>query len=381
MVKIEISQELKSILEEIKTNSVVAELLLQEQHNLETVVDEPVNFISISREDSTKISYLTKERMSLINPAEFWTSSRRFQAKPGAFLSKVFRSISSRDIEKFSNAFISQVRKPKFSFEVVSGDIIKDYYHFESYAAENGSLGASCMKHDACQKFLDIYTKNPDMVKMLVMLAPGGSLLGRALLWNFDSYKIMDRIYTVSDEMLQLYFKQWADKNAYLYKREQNWFMTCNFEGNGKHQELKLEVKLPNWSFDYYPYMDTFKFINIRTGTLYNYMAETPHLRTLCASEGNYYDGDYLRWDGIDRCCRYSGDVVWVDYKGIYTHPKNCEWSETNDQYILRGDYIWDDSISDYIFKDSSLNIERRLKDRKLRYSQSQEDCDLEPQF
>jgi hypothetical protein len=187
----------------------------------------------------------------------------------------------------------------------------------------------------------------------------------------------MDRIYTVSDEMLQLYFKQWADKNGYLYKRDQNWFSTCHFESAGKLQELKLSINLPNSSFDHYPYMDTFKFIDIRTGTLYNYMAETSHLRTLCSSEGNYYDKDYLRWDGIDRCCRYSGDVVWVDYKNFYTHPKNCEWSETNDQYILRGDYIWDDSISDYLYKDTELNNSERLKRRRNNFSQ-QEDDELE---
>lgn len=367
--KIEISPSLKSILEEIKTNSVVAEILLQGEHEVDSLVDEPVNFISISREDPTKISYLTKERMSLIDPNEVWTSSRRFQAKPGAFISKLFKSITSRDIEKFSNVFIAQVKKPRFDFMIIKGESIREYYHFESYASESGSLGSSCMKHESCQKFLDIYTKNPDNVQMLIMIDPGGSLIGRALLWNFESYKVMDRIYTISDEMLQLYFKQWADKNGYLYKREQNWFTTCHFESSGKLQELKLSVNLTNKSFEHYPYMDTFKFIDIKTGTLYNYMEETPHLRTLCSSDGSYYEKDYLRWDGIDHVCRYSGDVVWIDYKEIYTHPRNCEWSETNDQYILRGDYIWDDLISDYIFKDNGLNNKERLDKRRDSFS------------
>ena len=53
---------------------------------------------------------------------------------------------------------------------------------------------------------------------MLVMLNLEGNLKGRALLWNFGTNKIMDRIYTTDDEKLHLYFKKWATENGYLYK-------------------------------------------------------------------------------------------------------------------------------------------------------------------
>jgi hypothetical protein len=361
-----ISDDLRTILSEIQNDSQVAKLLLSGSVPSDQLVTDPVNWISISREDRTKISYVTSERANQIPSEEIWTSSRRFQAKPGAFVGKVFSGIPGREIEKFSNLFISQVKKPTFTFKVVRGEIIKDYYYFESYEQDSGSLGASCMKHEQCQKFLDIYTQNEE-VSMLLMLHPSGRLMGRAILWNFDSYKIMDRIYTVSDEELAYYFKQWANSNGYLYKQDQNWFSTCHFEQSGKRQELKLELKLKNWKHRYYPYMDTFKFMCAETGTLYNWMNREADLRTLCSSEGSRYEGDYLRWDGIDQVCRYSGDSVWVEYKRFYTHQRNCEWSEINDTYIINGDWEYDEQIGEYIFNKSldRMNNQERIKEKR----------------
>jgi len=225
-----ISDDLKEILTQFESESVVAQLLLKKRHDKEDLVDNPVNFISISREDRTKLSYLTSERMEVLSPTEYWTSSRRFQAKPGGFISKVFKNVTSREVEKFSNLFRSQVNKPRFNFSIIKGPAIRNFYHYDSYQSDRGSLGASCMKHEGCQKYLDLYVQNPDKISMLIMTDDYGALMGRALLWNFDSYKIMDRIYTTCDEDLLFYFKQWATENGYLYKSEQNWYNTLQFE-------------------------------------------------------------------------------------------------------------------------------------------------------
>ena len=77
------------------------------------------------------------------------------------------------------------------------------------------------------------------------------------------------------------------------YKKEQNWFNTIFFEQFGQKQvELKLELKLQNNSYDYYPYMDTFKFID-DYGTLYNYQPDC-RFRTLCSTDGHKQASDYL---------------------------------------------------------------------------------------
>lgn len=363
-----ISDDLKEILQNIESESIVASLLLKKRHDKDDLVDNPINFISISRDDRTKISYMTQERMAQIDISEYWTSSRRFQVKPGAFISKVFKNIPSKEVEKFSNLFRSQSSKVKFTFKIVTGERIRDLYHFESYASDRGTLGVSCMKHEGCQKYLDIYTENKDQLQMLAMFDDRNGLMGRALLWNFDSYKIMDRIYTICDEDLSFYFKQWATQNGYLYKSEQNWYNTQQFEQVGqKKQTIKLELKLKNSSFRYYPYMDTFKFQDSETGYLYNYLIDHPRMRTLCSSEGNRYEYNYLRSDGVDNVLRHQGDCNWVEYMGFYTHCNNVQWSDINDQYILCNHAKHDNIINDYIFNEEfdRFNNKERIDFRK----------------
>ena len=360
-----ISEDLREILSEIEHLSVIASSLLKKRHDKEELVDSPINFISISRDDKTKLSYMTQERMALVDVSEYWTSSRRFQVKPGAFVGKLFKNVSAKDIEKFSNLYRSAVSKPKFNLSVVDGSKILHYYHYESYASDRGTLGSSCMKHSSCQNMLDIYVDNPDVVKMLVMTNDDGALMGRALLWQFDSHKIMDRIYTVSDEELSFHFKKWATENGYLYKSEQNWFNTLFFEQIGqKKQELQLSVKLNNFKFRRYPYIDTFKFFNPDTGVLTNFIPEG-FFRTLCASDGSMHASDYLTFDDIDRVFRYRGDAVRVQYLNINTSQNNVNWSEVNDQYILCKDSRYDEEINDHLFigEYENLNNSERIEE------------------
>ena len=61
-----ISDDLRQILEQIKSESIVADLLLKTRHNKEDLVEDPVNFISVSSQDNSRISYLTTERMGHI---------------------------------------------------------------------------------------------------------------------------------------------------------------------------------------------------------------------------------------------------------------------------------------------------------------------------
>lgn len=367
-----ITEELKSLLNSIKEESLVARLLLKKRHKNESLVDDFVNFISIASDDKGKISYLTNDRIKSIEPSEYWSSSRRYKAKPGAFVSKLFKDISSKEVETFSTLFRTMSLKPKFTFSVVKGDDIKKYYHWETYSNESGSLGISCMKHDNCQKLLDIYSDS-DQVSMLVMLDDNQKLMGRALLWDINNtdgqlkytvHKIMDRIYTVDDESLRFHFKKWATDNKYWYKTEQNWYNTVQFEQLGKEKvELNIEVKLDR--FRYYPYMDTFKFVNIQTNSVFNYIpkgADLDNFRTLVACDGSKYDGDYLRFDHFDRIFRYRGDVVYIDYMDIYTHSNYVRWSRLNQKYILHTDAKYVDEIDDYIFIDETKNakIEKR---------------------
>ena len=366
-VDIHISDDLKNVLSVIESESLVAALLLKRRNNREDLADSYVNYISISKQDRTKLSYLTQDRIDSLDPQEYWTSSRRYIAKPGAFISKLFNDIPAKEVEKFSNLFRSQASKAPFRFEVVKGNRIKDFYYYENYySSERGSLGVSCMKHEHCQKYFDLYTENEENVSMLTMFNDKNRLIGRALLWDFESNKIMDRIYTYNDEELSFYFKQWATEHGYYYKSEQNWFNTIFFEqiGTGK-KEFKLEMKLPNIKQHYYPYMDTFKFIDLDKGILYNYLPEdTSSLRTLTSSDGSKHPSDYLVFDMIDRVMRYRNDAAWVQYAEVWTGRQNVVYSNYNDKWILKQDSRYEEMIDDYIFNEehNDKNTEKLLK-------------------
>lgn len=360
-----VSDELRQFLSQIEHDSYVAQLLLKKRHNKEDLVDDPVNFISISSQDKTKISYLTPERIELLSEDTYWNSSRRFQAKPGAFVSKIFKNVPSREIEKFSNFFRAAQKGAGLKMKVVTGNQIKHYYHWESYQNfDRGTLGASCMKHDSCQRLLDIYSDNSDKISMLVLVDESEKLVGRALLWHFDSYKIMDRIYTICDEDYAYQLKKWAYENGYLHKSEQNWYNTLFFDSKDKKsQEIKMCVKI-NSDYEYYPYMDTFKFVD-RDGNLYNYQPDFTYW-TLCSTDGCKQSRDYLRFDGINKVYRYQHDACWLEYAGIYTHNNNVQWSEVNDTYILHNDCTYSDELNDYIFNEenSELNNQSRIQER-----------------
>jgi hypothetical protein len=369
-IDIHISDDLRNILNEIESESIVASLLLKKRHSKEDLVEDPVNYISISSQDRTRLSYLTIDRIKSIDiDGDYWKSSRRYNAKPGSFISKIFKDIPAKEVEKFSNLYKSEVNKPAFTFKVVKGEEIREYYSWKKYCDNGrGTLGASCMKHDGCQRSMDVYAENPE-ASMLIMLNSDEMLMGRALLWDFDSHKIMDRIYTISDEELQFYFKKWATKNGYFYKSEQNWYNTLYFEQfGGKKIELYLDLKI-NTDFRHLPYMDTFKFIDTNTGVLYNYIPKGTSVRTLCATDGSRYDGDYLRFDSIDKVFRYRGEAVYIDYLDIFTTERNTCWSNINDKYILKKDSIYNEDLNDYLFNEENdhLNNKERIDDLKKR--------------
>jgi len=354
-----ISNEFEKILKKIQDNSEVAKLLLKSRHNLDSLAEDFVNFISVAQTDNTKISYLTTDRITkLIENNQMdtvWQTSKRFSVKPGAFVRKIFKDIPETEIEKFSSLYKNAQSTIDFRFEVVDkSDILKYYYH-ESYADQTASLGASCMKHRSCQNFLSIYVDNPDKIKLLVMLDSQNQLLGRALLWDIEP-KIMDRIYSIDDEKYAWHFKNWADNNGYLYKKEQKWNNTFYFESKGKTSFLELSLKLNNYKYSKYPYLDTFKFLDTSTGTFYNYIPSSVDVVTLSTPDGNPQSDDFLALDSKTKLFYHYNDLIWIDYAGIRTHPDNTYYSEIYDVSILKEDAKFHEELRDYIFLDDSKN-------------------------
>lgn len=370
---IHISDELTSVLMLMKDNSEVAKLLLKFRHGIEDLVDNYVNYIAISKGDKTKISYLSQDRFDKVD--DYWNSSQRYSVKAGTFIKKLFKNISDKEVEKFASMYKSIQLSPEFKFKVVEGNDILKYYLYDTYSENSSSLGASCMKHNNCQEFLFLYRDNPEIIKMLVMLDREGRLLGRTLLWMGD--KIMDRIYTVNDDEYTYHFKKWADDNDFLYKKEQRWNNTLYFESKGKPIFKEMSVKLKNHSYSRYPYLDTFKFYNVESGTFYNYIPKDIDVYTLSQPDGSKQDCKFLQIDGKTKLFHHRGELIWVPYLEYHTSSNNLYFSEINDTYILREDSKYDEEIGDYIFIQSDKNDESRYNDRK-EYMRKQKEQDEE---
>ncbi len=361
-IELSISNDFKKIIERFSTSSIVAKKLLG-QLSKDELVEDHIDFISISHEDKNKISYLNSQRISMLKKSgnDLWTSPSRYHCKPGAFIGKIFKGISPKEVEIFSNLYRYNSNKKDFQFKTVQGSLVRDYYHQRVYNSQSGSLGASCMKYDRCvDNFLNIYVDNKN-VSLLVMFGNDDTIYGRALLWNAlnekgETVKVMDRIYTTKDEEYSPYFKDWASENGYLYKSYQNWANPLQFELDKKNEEIKLEVNIIQSIYSYYPYFDTFKWLDVEKNKLYNYLpshfnSDQSLFRVLALPDGGYQNSDYFLFDEIDRGYFYRGDMIWLENRSIYTSTRNCYYSETLGLYILRDDATYYDDLQDYHYK------------------------------
>jgi len=346
-----------------------------------------IDYLDISHSDSSKISYITDERKKLLynkysdltesELTELYWKKNRYLAKPGKVMRKLFPSdtLSDKSIQTISNHYKGLVEKKKSDFEIVNGYKIKKYFHYSSYEQqERGTLAQSCMRHSKTQGLLDFYAKNEN-IKMLILYSKNtpDTITGRALIWETkEGYKIMDRIYTI-DGHYDILFNEWASDNEYHRKLNNNWYDTKRFVSpDGKNVELELSVKLKVTKDIYYPYLDTFKWLD-NDGTIYNYLPKNdsqldvggsdylmsnsrsyskyirsefkPSMKVLINLDGRYSGYDSLLYDDIDKYYRIKDYVVKSSYKDIYTNRERTIYSKINNDNIFK-----EDCISDKLF-------------------------------
>jgi len=262
-----------------------------------------VNYISTTDKSDT-ISYLPASKMDYIekNSIDPYSDNiGRVNIKIGRLVFKLFpkklldQYVSPSDIEEFVNIYKSFFDKSNQKMIVVSGEEIRQYYLDENYCLpEYGTLWKSCMRYSDRQKFLDLYTKNSDVISMLVLLTKEGEcdkVRARALLWEAEDLqgnklKIMDRIYTIYDSDVFV-FKKWARQNGYISKLYQNAKSHSIFDVDGKPMIIDLKIFIENHDLEYYPYLDTFPFYDGK-GNFYN-NHKNPYEYILIQSNGSLY--------------------------------------------------------------------------------------------
>jgi hypothetical protein len=369
-----IGEEFRKILNIFKDQSTIAKLLLSRRINKDLLQTDHVNFIDISKTEMDKISYLTQDRIAQISQSDthdFWTTSRRYKVKPGAFINKMFKNIPGKEVEKFATLWKTFSVEKNFNFKIVSGEDIRKYYLSDKHYSDSGTLDSSCMKHPKCQKYLNIYVENPN-VKMLIMtFGDTDQMLGRALLWEtMDGKKVMDRIYTVNDEEYLNHFIKWADDNGYYSKKFQNFRSAVQWKKGSQYYDFELSIKIQNYDFEYYPYLDTFKFLDIQEGILSNVCKDIENrsrYRCLISAGGGWENPNFVIMDYIDREYYYYGDMSQVvnnSGETVWAYRGNCSYSNLYETYIMESEALYSESIQDYIYKLDSRNDHVKINDQ-----------------
>jgi hypothetical protein len=377
---VHISPKLLDVLNKIAPKSEIAKKLLRTKISKDDLVDEPVDYLTISKKDPSKISYAYPEKLEKIeNPEEYWTFKGRVEAKPASAIKKVLKDVTEKELDLFTSLYKAATANKEFDFQIVTGEDITKYYHENTYTRDGyGSLTASCMKYNHCSPYFSIYALNPEVCQMLLMFDNKGSLLGRALLWNTvdtetgKEVKAMDRIYCINDDKNIHYFKEWADENGYVARKNQKWFDCLRFESHGNETKLKLSIKIKDTEYKYFPYVDTFKFWDIKNGILSNFLpADTTYIKVLADNNGKYHSSNYLLFDDYMEVYEQSGRMVILDYpvsgRRFATLRENCEYSDFQGLYVLRDHCEWNDELRDYILKGdfAQYNDQELLEERK----------------
>lgn len=250
-----------------------------------SIINEVGNFIK--REEGDLVSYLPKSKYGRVREKTFdgYTEDPysngigRVTIKIGRFVNKFLRratfesyNISPQDLESFVNLYKSYFLRSEANLKIVEGLEILKWYTEYSYHHDNGNrfgtLWNSCMRQMDRNIFMSLYADNKD-IRMLILLADDGKLLGRALLWDKvidrdgNEFKFMDRVYTMYDHDVNI-FKNWAKENGFIHKMEQSArserIVIKYVDGSPVPCNMQLYVTLENHKQNYYPYLDTFKF-------------------------------------------------------------------------------------------------------------------------
>ena len=246
----------------------------------------------VGLDDDKRFSVINKEALALTEDSDdprVWTTSRN-KIKIGrlvrAILGVANVKFVDKDIEDFVNQYKATydfINDALSRFDLVDGNKISYWYNKENYEKDDGTLGNSC-RADVDSYYFDIYTKNPNQVKLAILYDDNGTkpnegrytsdkIKGRALVWSAKadgvSINFMDRIYTINDSDVEL-FKQYAEKNGIWYKVRQDSNNECTITNGTEKKTPTIIVNLNDGDFDHYPYLDTLCYVNSETGELSN---------------------------------------------------------------------------------------------------------------
>jgi hypothetical protein len=259
----------------------------------------------------------------------------RSDAKIAKLVNQIFPDkYSNKEVEEFTNLF-KKIGDTDAEFVLVEGNEIKHWYNEKQYEFETGELGNSCMRYPRCGQYLNIYSENPEVCRLLILKSEDGEeIKGRVLIWKIKEIDIenveyyMDRIYAI-DDATKLMFQQYADKQGWLKRLTSRYGDSKDFKlGDVEYLDVKATVQLKSSDFDQYPYMDTFKRL-LRSKNL------------LINDDDEDYEGCYIMT---------HTDGTYDDTSG--------KWSDYFDCKIPESEAIYSEPLRDWIYREDAMHVE-----------------------
>ena len=314
-----------------------------------------IKMIDIRHENGDVVlSFLPKRKEGQINENGKWSRKNRQVGKLGktlrGFIEVVCKGFNIRlpnaaEIEELVNEVKSTFSNANYEFNFLSGEDIRKYYHYDNYQSSPSNSGstlfASCMRHDSCQKYFDIYVHNPNC-KMLVMFdksLSSNKIVGRALVWTVDGQMYVDRRYYSSD-VYNYGFMEFIKINKLNYKTHNTYDddyarMFEVFNEEIEDYETKTDIELTfqyNHNFSNFPYCDTVKYFDPTTKTLSNVVDEG---YCLCTTDGSYMvidqNGDEINDDDEDED---DDEMYYCAVCNCRDHCENMTYLERGDVYV-----------------------------------------------
>lgn len=185
------------------------------------------------------------------------------KVKPGKLVKKMpdlsdyYNSAKSEYITNLVKSYILSINN-KITFKVISGKKSPDFFRQNSKIKQgNHTLSFDCMKSKECQKYFGIFRENPDKIKVLYSFREGlktnNSVSGFCVLFNIKGKIYYDKIYGYDLEDAIL-LESFCIKEKY----------------KPLPYDKPLILKLDNFIFDKYPYIDGFEYLT-KDGLLINY--------------------------------------------------------------------------------------------------------------
>ena len=283
-----------------------------------------------------EISFLPKDKEPIYVSEGVWSKTNRQAGKPTRIIRKlVKKKFTNYQYEKLNNLLKARIVDDG-ELVIVEGEDIRKYYNCENNNP-GGTLENSCMRYTECQKYLDVYV---DHCKMLVLLNKNtDKISGRAIIWEIDGKTLMDRVYYTEDHMLDI-FINYAKEHKWYYRENNSLLDTGDiqywFSPEDNYQEVQdYSFSIKIGYYDYYPYIDSFRYLV--GDTLYDY------------PEDDYQSCD--RTDGRNSSAiSYECSCCHDEYYGSEDEvPDEIYWSENDGCYYCDNCCTWCDSVSDYV--------------------------------